>query len=155
MELKITPHTYGERIEPFLPDNKIFEELGEKGIRKMISEFYDLLIMSKIKYMFPTDEEEFKLAKQHAADFIIQRFGGPDFYNQRRGKPLLVKRHNPFKITPEARIVWLECYREAILNQPLSEQTTQEYWRFIDEFSTWMVNTPGESNDLKGFKISV
>ncbi len=151
MELNITPYKYGERIEPFLPDNGIYDHLGEEGIRAMISDFYDLLIQSEIKDLFPEDPDEFELAKQHAADFIIQRFGGPDYYNQRRGRPLLVKRHEPFKITPSARITWLKCYREVLLRQDIPGKVIHDYWRFIDEFSTWMVNTPVE----KSFQINL
>lgn len=144
MDLKITPYTYGERIEPFQPDNSLYEILGEEGIRNMISDLYDLLIVSEISDLFPADKEEFRLAKQHAADFLIQRFGGPDYYKQRRGNPVLVKRHKPFSISPQGRIVWLNCYREVLLKQKLPEKPMLEYWRFLDEFSTWMVNTHPE-----------
>jgi hemoglobin len=155
MELTITPFKPGERIEPFLPDNSIFEVLGEKGIRKMISDFYDLLIESEIKHLFHEDKKEFELSKQYAADFIIQRFGGPNYYNQRRGNPKLVKRHAPFEITPSARIVWLECYREALLKQPIPEKILNDYWRYLDEFSTWMVNSPEKKPDFGGFKPAI
>ncbi len=151
MELTITPYKYGERIEPFLPDNGIFESLGEEGIRNMISDFYDLLVKSDIKHMFPTDNEELKLAKQYAADFIIQRFGGPNYYAQRRGKPLLTRRHEPFEITPMGRITWLECYRKVLIKQDIPEKVIQDYWKFIDEFSTWMVNTPIEPPTIPDF----
>lgn len=154
MELNITPYKFGERLEPFLPDNSIYDVLGEEGIRKMISDFYDLLIQSDIKHLFPQDEKEFELSKQHAADFIIQRFGGPDYYNQRRGKPLLVRRHEPFKITPKSRVTWLKCYREVLMKQPLPENVMYDYWRFIDEFSTWMVNTPVETPVIPKFNSS-
>lgn len=152
MELTITPYKEGERNDPFLPDNGIYEVLGEEGIRKMISEFYDLLIQSEITEMFHDDKDEFELSKQYAADFIIQRFGGPNYYQQRRGAPKLMNRHAPFKITPESRIVWLECYREAILNQPIPEKIMLDYWRYIDEFSIWMINSPSEKPNFGGLK---
>lgn len=153
MNLTITPFTQGERIQPFMPDNAIFEYLGEEGIRQMISDFYDLLRESKIKHLFPIDDDnEFLLAKQRAADFIIQRFGGPDYYNQRRGKPLLVKRHAPFEITPEGRIVWLKCYRQVIEKLPIPEIVINDYWRFIDEFSTWMVNKVSDNKQGVSYK---
>lgn len=155
MELTITPHIYGERIEPFLPDNSIYEFLGEEGIRTMISDFYDLLVQSDIKHLFPTDDIELDMAKQHAADFIVQRFGGHPYYNERRGKPLMVKRHAPFKITPQARLTWLKCYRSVLVKQAMPQKAIEEYWRFLDEFSTWMVNTPSDGGELKGFKISL
>lgn len=144
VELTITPYAPGERIEPFLPDNGLYETLGEEGIRMMIDEFYNLLKESEIKEMFHEDDREFALSKQYAADFLIQRFGGPEYYKQSRGNPMLVKRHTPFKITPSARVVWLKCYREVILKLNIPDQVKIDYWRFLDEFSTWMVNTPSD-----------
>lgn len=141
MNLDITQFAFGERPQPHIPDNSIYEILGEAGIRRMISNHYDLLVESEIKHLFPFEKDELDYAKQKAADFIIQRFGGPDYYNQRVGKPLLVKRHAPFKITATARVVWLECYREALLKEDLPEEVVESYWKFLDEFSSWMVNT--------------
>lgn len=153
MELKITPHVPGKVVQPFLPDNSIYEVLGEGGIRNMISYFYDLLIESDIKHLFPVDQDKFLEAKQRAADFIIQRFGGPDYYNQRWGKPLLVKRHEPFEITAEGRITWLKCYQQALLKQSLPEKVLLDYWRFIDEFSLRMVNSTAQ-NTFSGLKVA-
>lgn len=154
IELKITPMEADFRPQPHLPDNSIFEILGEQGIRNMISDHYDLLVKSEVKDLFPFEKEELNLAKQRAADFIIQRFGGPDYYNQRRGKPLLVKRHAPFRITPKARIVWLECYREVLLKQNLPDDVLKSYWQFLDEFSNWMVNTNPNNVGFQNLKVS-
>jgi len=152
LNLRITPYRSDIQIQPFIPDNRIYEELGEEGIRDMISRLYDALVQSDIQEMFPKEAEELQLAKERAADFIIQRFGGPKWYAQRRGKPLLSQRHAPFRITPKSRTTWLRCYREVLETTPLSEKTRQEYWRFIDEFSTWMVNTPEEPVPSNGFR---
>ena len=153
MELTITTLKAGERPEPKFPENSIYEVLGEEGIRQMISDHYDLLVKSEIKHLFPTEDKELDLAKQYAADFIIQRFGGPNYYAQRRGKPLLINRHAPFKITPRGRIVWLECYREVLLQQNLPENILIPYWNFLDIFSNWMVNTSEDPVNLSNLKM--
>ena len=154
MELSITSLKAGERPDPQIPQKSIYEELGEDGIRSMISDHYDLLVKSEVKHLFPKAGEELELAKQYAADFIIQRFGGPNYYAQRRGKPLLMNRHAPFKITPRARIVWLECYREVLLKRKLPEDILIPYWKFLDIFSNWMVNTDEEPVDLSNLKMA-
>lgn len=146
IHLPITLYAPGQKPQPHLPGNQIYEILGEAGIRQMISDHYDLLIQSDIKHLFPTVGEELDLAKQRAADFIIQRFGGPNYYEQRRGKPLLANRHARFVITPKGRITWLNCYREALLKQNLPTDVLQAYWQYLDEFSNWMVNANDEHN---------
>ncbi|MDD3323387.1 MAG: globin, partial [Paludibacter sp.] len=114
MEFKITKYNFGERPEVTRPDNEFYKQLGDEGIREMISKHYDLLRESSLKDMFPKEEATFEIAKRNSADFFIQICGGPDYFNQNRGKAMMSNRHAPFSITPEGRIVWLKCFREAI-----------------------------------------
>lgn len=140
MELSITPMKVGERVPSPVPDRRLYELLGEQGIRDMISQQYDLLAESEIKDMFPPVGPGLEMAKQHSADYIIQRFGGPAIYNERRGHPMLINRHKDFKITKRAREVWLESYREALLQQDLPDDVKISFWNFFDSFSNWLVN---------------
>ena len=55
---------------------------------------------------------------------------------------MMVKRHAPFKITPKARRVWLECYIEILKDLDIPEDLKQSFWNYLDIFSTWMINTP-------------
>ena len=144
MELKITAYSFGERPQPTIPVPEFLVAAGEDGIRAMVSRHYDLLRESSIKDIFPTTDEAFDLAKKHSADFVIQICGGPDYFNQNRGRPMLSNRHQPFKITPEARIVWLECYRQAILELDIAEELIRSFWNYVNVFSNWMVNTPSK-----------
>ncbi|MCW3805760.1 hypothetical protein [Plebeiibacterium marinum] len=141
----ITKLPFGERRKNFKPDLKLFEYLKEDGIRKMVSDHYDLLVKSEIKDIFPDSDQLLEGAKKRSADFFIQRFGGPEYYKMTRGNPMLADRHLPFKITPKARIVWLKCYREVICN--LTEvpfEILLSFWKWLDEFSNWMVNEDDE-----------
>lgn len=144
MELKITPAVYGRKVASYAPDNSIYKELGEDGMRKMISDFYDLLVASPIKDIFPTTNDAIIRAKQHSSDFFIQRFGGPDYFQQNRGAPMMNRRHAPFEITPEGRDEWLKCFREVLLKLEIKEKTIQDFWIFLDTFSTHMINTPSK-----------
>ncbi|HYX08397.1 MAG TPA: globin [Bacteroidales bacterium] len=144
MNLHIELLPFGKRTEPRMPDIRIFEYLKEEGVRKLVSDHYDLLVQSKIKHLFPTDNDELERAKMNSADFFIQRLGGPDYFNQRRGKPMLAGRHARFQISPESRIVWLECYREVLHKLHIPEHLIQSYWDWLHDFSNWMVNTPAD-----------
>jgi hemoglobin len=68
--------------------------------------------------------------------------GGPDYYKQNRGEPMMRKRHILFKIDMEARVVWLECYQVALSElSDVSEPLKQSYWNYLDQFSLWMMNS--------------
>lgn len=110
-------------------------------MREIISRHYDLLRVSKIKDMFPQDDAEFEQAKINSADFFIQICGGVDYFNQHRGNPMMVKRHAPFKITPNARVVWLECYIEILKDLDMPDDLKQSFWNYLDIFSMWMINS--------------
>ncbi len=141
MDFTISKHNPGFKPNVTLPGNGMFINLGEEGMRKMVSDFYDLLKESEIKDMFPKNPIALDKAKEHSADFFIQICGGPQYFNQNRGLPQLNRRHLPFKITAEARIVWLGCYREVLQKLDLPEDIIRSFWNYLDVFSKWMVNT--------------
>ena len=64
MELTINSYSLGERPDVTKPDFEFYNQLGEEGIRKMVSRHYDLMKQSDIQNLFSSDEEEFKLQKQ-------------------------------------------------------------------------------------------
>ncbi|MCK5780994.1 MAG: hypothetical protein KAH10_00250 [Flavobacteriales bacterium] len=127
-----------------VPSHEVLTFIGEVGVRNLISDHYDLLILSDISGLFPSTEKGFEAAKKHSADFFIQLMGGPDYFNQNRGNPMMRRRHAPFKITPEARVIWLECYIEAIEKLNAPDDIKKSYWDYVNSFSTWMVNSESE-----------
>ncbi len=141
MQYTITQAQLGARPNVQIPNPKIYEYLGEEGMRKMVSDHYDIMAKSSIKGLFPPTKELLEKAKEHSANFLIQISGGPRFYEVTRGKPMMAGRHSPFKITQEARKVWLESYIEVLQNMDMSDELKQSYWNYIDIFSIWMMNT--------------
>ena len=127
-----------------LPDPAFLDHLGEAGVRNLVSDHYDALVNSPIKDLFPSDAKMLAMAKKHSADFFIQICGGPDYFTQSRGQPKMAKRHEPFKITPQARRVWLTCYHPLLLKLDLPSPVTQSFWDYLNIFSVWMINTPDE-----------
>lgn len=142
MEFEIQEYGYGARPDVPGIDDGIYAFLGEEGVRKLISAHYDLLVQSEIKHLFPREgSAALETAKKHSSDFFVQRLGGPDYYSQNRGNPMMVSRHRPFRINARARVVWLQCYKQALLQSGMPEHLIQSYWNFIQVFSAWMVNT--------------
>lgn len=140
INLEIAAGTYGIRPRVDLPDPRFLDELTEAGMRKLISDQYDLLRKSPVANLFPENEVAFEQAKLHSSDFFIQICGGHPHYHHNRGNPLLVRRHMPFTITPEARIIWLKCYQQLLPKLNVSEELILSFWNYLNYFSMWMVN---------------
>lgn len=148
MPLTITSGAIGLRPPVTKPHPSFLEHLGEAGMRALVNAHYDALALSDIKFLFPMDPKEFQAAKTHAADFLIQICGGPDYFNQHRGQPQMVGRHAPFRITAHARQTWLGLYApllvdlKTISGEPMPQELIESFWNYLDVFSIWMINTP-------------
>lgn len=140
-ELNITDAPFGVRPQVTLPDPQFLELLKEDGLRTLVSDHYDLLVKSKIRHLFPVDPEDLAIAKERAADFFIQICGGYPYYRDNRGKPMMARRHQQFRIKPADRVIWLNCYRELLQKLDLPDSVVYSFWQYLNVFSLWMVNT--------------
>jgi hemoglobin len=141
MDFTISHFEFGQRPAVTLPSPEFLHLLTEEGIRKLVSDHYDLIMKSTIVSLFPPAGEPLEKAKLRSSDFFIQVLGGHPYYHENRGKPMLVKRHNVIIITPEARIVWLECYAEVLSKLVIPVEVLYPFWNYLNIFSSWMVNT--------------
>lgn len=145
MNLKISDGTIEVRPPVTKPHPGFFYEVGEERFRKLVNEHYESIKTSDIAFLFPIfDDEDFAQAQKHAADFLIEISGGPDYFTQTRGDHHMVGRHAPFRIDEHSRKTWLALYIP-LLNALVDEGITQEYiesfWNYLDIHSMWMVNT--------------
>jgi len=146
MNYTITPHNTNFIPPVQKPTPSFLEEVGEKGIRDLLSRLYLNLDKSPVRNIFPPEDTDGMLeAAQVSADFFIQICGGPDYFNQNRGMPQMRGRHAPFAITPEARLHWLTCFEEALkpLEDEISKESLESFWNYLNIFSIMMINTQG------------
>ena len=141
MEFHIAPAVIGQSPRVDIPSPKVLEYLGEEGMRKLVSDHYDLLRQSNISGLFPPTDEGFEMAKKHSADFFIQICGGPRYFDESRGAPMMRARHSPFKITVEARRIWLESYIMVLKPLDMPDELKESFWNYINIFSMWMINS--------------
>ena len=141
MELIIKDIPFGSRPNVERPNPDFLRVLTEEGMRDLISKHYDLLVKSPIQHLFPKDIKGLDRAKERAADFFIQICGGRPYFNEKHGSPMLVRRHESFSITEDARKVWLDCYRQILPKLNIDEELILSFWEYLNVFSIWMVNT--------------
>ena len=90
LNLTITEGKLGEFPPVTKPHPGFYYEVGEERFRELVNAHYDLIRESDIAFLFPVDDEDFAEAQKHAADFLIQICGGPNYFEQTRGEARLV-----------------------------------------------------------------
>lgn len=139
VEYKITPTVFGERPE-FVRPTLFLKELTVDGFRKMMSDFYDLIIDSDISNFFPQEPELLDIIKAHNTKYFIEIAGGPTDYSDEVGHIDMVKMHKPFSITEKARTEWLGCFQEILEPLEVSDEAKQQFWNYIEVHSKHTVN---------------
>ncbi len=124
-----------------LLDTQIYSVVGEEGFTRLIAAFYRRIPADDI--LGPMYEKrDLGAAEVRLREFLIQRFGGPEHYSQKRGHPRLRMRHSPFQVTQEGRDRWIKLMEEAIAEAQLPEAAVPVLRQFFHDAATFMINHP-------------
>jgi hemoglobin len=122
-----------------LLDTQVYSVIGEDGFVRLVAAFYRRVPGDDILGpMYPN--QDFAGAELRLREFLIQRFGGPEHYSQRRGHPRLRMRHAPFAITQAGRDRWIELMEAALCETKLPADVVPALRRFFHEAATFMIN---------------
>jgi len=145
MDLRVTDGKIDVRPPVVKPHPGFFDTVGEDRFRKLVFEHYNTIKTSEIAFLFPIfDDDDFAQAQKHAADFLIEVSGGPDYFTQTRGAHQMVGRHAPFRIDEKARKEWLRLYvplLQSLEKEGVPSEYIESFWNYLDLFSMWVVNT--------------
>jgi hemoglobin len=113
---------------------------GEPTFRKLVDEFYAGVATDPLlRPIYP--EEDLSGANERLRLFLIQYWGGPTTYSQRRGHPRLRMRHAPFRVGPAERDAWLGHMRRAVDSLGLAPEQESQLWQYLERAALFMVNT--------------
>jgi hemoglobin len=85
---------------------------GSEWFYQLLEFFYeDVIRRDEIRDFYPDDLTD---SKKNTADFLIQYWGGPSSYSERRGHPRLRMRHAPYAIGEYQKESWLASMRFAL-----------------------------------------
>ncbi|MGB1227625.1 MAG: globin [Poseidonibacter sp.] len=152
MNYHVSKTNFGENPKFEYPKPIFLEELGEEGLVKLFSEFYDLIVDSDIGNFFPQDEEELEVVKAHNVKFFIEAAGGPKHYTNAVGHFDMLKTHEQFSITEKARREWLGTMEEVLRKTNISDEAKQSFWDFLETFSKHTVNVK-EKQELEDLVV--
>jgi hemoglobin len=112
---------------------------GEEAFRRLVDRFYEGVADDPLlRPLYP--EEDLSGARERLTLFLVQYWGGPQTYSERRGHPRLRLRHVPFAIGRAERDAWLRHMRDAVDLLGLAEPVRAELLRYFEAAATAMIN---------------
>jgi hemoglobin len=121
-----------------------FELLGgEQKVRDLVDRFYDLMdLESEFATLRALHPPTLDGSRDKLFWFLCGWLGGPDYFVQRFGHPMLRARHLPYAIGTEERDQWVHCMAMAMQDQNVPEalqvRLLEGFWKTAD----WMRNVP-------------
>ncbi len=112
---------------------------GEETFRRLVARFYAGVAADPVlRRLYP--EEDLGPAEERLRMFLVQYWGGPRTYSERRGHPRLRMRHVPFAIGDRERDAWLRHMRDAVDSLDLPPEQEQPLWRYLEMAAHSMQN---------------
>lgn len=115
---------------------------GEPTFRRIVARFYAEVAADEVlRPMYP--EADLGPAEERLRLFLMQYWGGPHTYSERRGHPRLRMRHAPFSIGPLERDAWLRAMRIAVDEAGLPKPLEEQLWQYLEMAAHSLINTWG------------
>jgi hemoglobin len=112
---------------------------GEETFRRLVSRFYrEVARDPQLRPVYPS--RDLGPAEEHLRLFLIQYWGGPGTYSERRGHPRLRMRHARFAIGEAERDAWLRNMRTALDELDLDKALDQQLWDYLVMAAQSLVN---------------
>ena len=117
---------------------------GEETFRRLVSRFYQEVARDPaLRPVYPS--QDLGPAEEHLRQFLIQYWGGPGTYSERRGHPRLRMRHAHFAIGEAERDAWLRHMRTALDELELDPALDTQLWEYLVMAAHSLVNQPTRS----------
>lgn len=118
----------------------IYEAIGgEAAVEKIVHVLYENVQKdANLFEIFPNDLTEVAWKQKL---FLTHFLGGPSYYLQERGHPMLKRRHMEFVITPERREAWLASMDIALDEAEIIEPYRTHIFERLTSVAHHMVNT--------------
>ena len=117
---------------------------GEETFRRLVHVFYQGVAKDpELRPVYPS--KDLGPAEEHLRLFLMQYWGGPRTYDERRGHPRLRMRHAHFSIGEAERDAWLRHMRAALDELGLDREHDAQLWEYLVMAAHSLVNRSRES----------
>ena len=126
---------------------------GEQTFRRLVHSFYRRVAGDPVlRAVYPS--KNLGLAEEHLRLFLIQYWGGPRTYDERRGHPRLRMRHARFSIGEAERDAWLRHMRAALDELRLDPERDAQLWDYLVMAAHSLVNRPSDPGQRPDLGLS-
>lgn len=120
---------------------------GEARVRELINRFYDLMdsdpAYAGIRSLHPPNLAG---SRDKLYWYLCGWLGGPQYYVERFGHPMLRARHLPFTIGVTERDQWLSCMARSMDDVGLAPEIKAALAAPLMKTADWMRNLPEDSS---------
>lgn len=117
----------------------IYEVLGEEKIKNLVHHFYcHVEGTPALRKLYP--DGDLSPAEERLFLFLIHVFGGPHTYLEKRGHPMLRKRHFQWSIDDNMRDTWLDCMFRAMDKVEIETDLKETLMNYFIKVANHMVN---------------
>jgi hemoglobin len=114
---------------------------GEETFRRLVRVFYQNVAADpELRPVYPS--KDLGPAEEHLRLFLMQYWGGPRTYDERRGHPRLRMRHRHFAIGEAERDAWLRHMRTSLDELKLEPEYDAQLWDYLVMAAHSLVNRP-------------
>jgi len=111
---------------------------GEETFFRLADAFYRGVESDPpLRELYPPDLEG---PRERLALFLIQYFGGPHTYMEKRGHPRLRMRHMPYVIDQTQRDAWVTHMSAAVDEVGIAEPYRTDMLRYFGDAATFLMN---------------
>lgn len=119
-------------------ETSIYENLGEEKIGRLVDLFYQQVEHTpELRKLYPDDLGP---ARERLFWFLSHVFGGPHTYLEKRGHPMLRKRHFQWPIGDSLRNSWLNCMLHALDQIEMETETRDGLIGYFVKVANHMIN---------------
>ncbi len=132
-------------IEEPAPAETPFDWIGgEAQVRALVDRFYDLMDLEPgYAALRATHGSDLVTAREKLFMFLCGWLGGPQYYVERFGHPMLRARHLPFAIGIKERNQWVACMDQAMGEVGVDPQLRERLYDSFMQTADWMRNRNG------------
>jgi hemoglobin len=122
---------------------------GEETFDRLVRSFYDGVESDpRLRAVYPS--RDLGPAREHLRLFLMQYWGGPGTYSERRGHPRLRMRHARFSIGEAERDAWLRHMRAALDEVGLDPEHDDQLWSYLVMAAHSLINQPPQGGPEPG-----
>lgn len=111
---------------------------GAKFFEALVADFYSRVETDDL--LRPLYPDDLRASIAHTALFLMQYWGGPGTYSERRGHPRLRMRHAPFAIGVAERDAWFKHMAAAVSESDAIDEAKAMMLSYFDQAATAMIN---------------